>query len=192
MRKISNKFAKVGLALAAVATMSAAPMAASAADSPFGCTAPGKKQEGGAVIGAILGGLLGNQLAKNERGAGTAIGALAGAAAGGYVGCKVQTNDARNGIWADTYSQNGYRLANYVEPARLDRAGGTFIARSNVNLRAAPANGARKIGGLGRGEAFEALAYARGGDWVLVGQNGVGVGYVSTDYVSPSGGYYYR
>ena len=41
------------------------------------------------------------------------------------------------------------------------------------------------------GEGFQALARVRGTDWILVGQNGVGVGYVHGAYVRPAGGYQY-
>jgi hypothetical protein len=182
-----SRFAKAGLALtlAAALGVGAAPVAASAqSNTPFSCEAPGKKQEGGALIGALLGGLLGSQLAKNEQTAGALVGAGLGAAAGGYIGCKAQAGDANS---QETYVSNGYRLASYVQSTRLSQAGGRFIATSTVNLRAAPNTGASKVGALARGETFQAMAYAKGGQWVLVGRNGVGVGYASAAYVRPTG-----
>ena len=47
-----------------------------------------------------------------------------------------------------------------------------------------------RVGALRAGERFEALAHVRGSEWILVGQNGVGVGYVHQDYVRPIGRQY--
>lgn len=202
--KAQSPIAKTGLALTLAATLGvvAAPVAASAqsygrpADTPTTCSAPGGKQEGGALIGALIGGLLGSKVSKNERTAGAVIGAGLGAAAGGYIGCKAQANDARS-PYADgygygygresTYVRDGYRLASYVQPTRFQRAGGRFIATTTVNLRAAPDTRSNVVGRLNRGETFEALAYAQRGNWVLVSQRGVGIGYVAADYVRPTG-----
>lgn len=187
MQAHSKKFAATGMALALAATLgvTAAPVTASAApNGVIGCSAPGAKQEGGAIIGAILGGLIGNKVAKNERGAGTVIGAVAGAAAGSAIGCQVQKKDSLN---EGSYVSNGYRIANYVQPANFQKAGGRFIATSTVNLRSGPSTSAGKVGKLTRGETFTAMAYAKRGEWVLVSRNGVGVGYVNGAYVRPTG-----
>lgn len=187
MQKHSKKIAATGMALALAATLgvTAAPVTASA--QPNGvtsCSAPGKKQEGGAVIGALIGGLIGNKVASDEKAIGTILGAGVGAAAGGAIGCQVQKNDAQS---AGTYVSNGYRIANYVQPANFQRAGGRFIATSTVNLRSGPSTSAGKVGQLTRGETFTAMAYAKRGEWVLVSRNGVGVGYVHGAYVRPTG-----
>lgn len=155
------------------------------------CDAKGGKQEVGAAIGALLGAAIGSNVAKNERRLGTLAGAAAGAAAGGWTGCKMQRDEAARGLRdfkgdpPGTYMSDGYRLAPYVEPARFSRAGGTMVATSALNVRAAPSTRAGKVGGLYAGQAFDALAYA--GDWILVGQNGVGAGYVNSRYVRPAG-----
>ena len=192
---------------AAVATMAAALSigAASGASaqtrlSPVvGCDAPGNKQVGGALIGALLGAAAGSNLAKNDRGTGTAIGAVVGAATGSYVGCKMQrTDQVQTGYGYGqtyepeyqqplTYSHSGYRLSGDISPAKYVRDGGSFAASSNLNLRGAPSTSARKVGSLHAGERFQALARVRGTDWILVGQNGVGVGYVSGRYAQPVG-----
>lgn len=182
----NSKIAKVGLALSVAATMLGAPIAANAQTGVFNCAAQGNKQEGGAVIGALLGGLLGSQVSKNERGAGALVGAGVGAAAGSYLGCKSQTNDSyANGV----YDRNGQRLASYVQPARYERANMRMVAVTNVSLRAGPSTSTSKVGGLTRGETFQAAAYANGGQWVLVSRNGVGIGYVHSGYVQPANGY---
>ena len=164
------------------------------------CDAQGNKQVGGALIGALLGAAAGSNLAKNDRGTGTAIGAVAGAATGSYVGCKMQRDEAARGGYAyqgggsyrpATYSQNGYRLSGDIAPAHFQRDGGAFVANSTLNLRAAPTTSSARVGSLRAGEGFQALARVRGTDWILVGQNGVGVGYVHGAYVRPAGGYQY-
>lgn len=163
------------------------------------CDAQGNKQVGGALIGALLGAAAGSNLAKNDRGTGTAIGAVAGAATGSYVGCKMQRDEAARGGYAQgggsyrpaTYTQNGYRLNGDIAPANFQRDGGAFVANSTLNLRAAPTTGSARVGSLRAGEGFQALARVRGSEWILVGQNGVGVGYVHGAYVRPAGGYQY-
>ena len=198
---------------AAVATMAAALSvgAASGASaqtslSPVvGCDAPGTKQVGGALIGALLGAVAGSNLAKNDRGTGTAIGAVVGGATGSYVGCRMQRTDQAQNAYGygqqpayqqpayqqpSTYSHRGYRLSGDISPATYVRDGGDFAASSNLNLRGAPSTSARKVGSLRAGERFQALARVRGTDWILVGQNGVGVGYVSGRYARPVGHQY--
>lgn len=186
MTKILN--AKIGsatLALYVAAALGAAPVAANAAESgPFACAASGQKQEKGALIGAVLGGLLGSQVSKNERAAGAVVGAGLGAAVGSYAGCNTQVKEA---YAAGTYQVGGRTLAGYVQPARFERAGGQYAATTRVNLRAAPTTSARAVGMLQPGERFQAMATTNNGRWVLVGRNGVGVGYVARAYVMPSG-----
>lgn len=164
-----------------------------------GCDAPGNKQVGGALIGALLGAAAGSNLAKNDRGTGTALGAVAGAAAGSYVGCRMQRADTQRGAYAAnygyqqqpaTYTHAGYRLDTSVAPAQLSNDGGVFVATSSVNLRGAPTVRSARVGALRPGERFQALARVRGSDWILVGQDGVGVGYVHDAYVRPIGHQY--
>lgn len=158
------------------------------------CDAAGNKQAGGALIGALLGAVAGSNLAKNDRGTGTAIGAVAGAATGSYVGCKMQrdqagANYAYQGGYAQpaTYVQGGYRLNANLAPARFVRDGGTFVATSTVNLRAAPSTGSARVGALRPGETFQSMARVSGTEWILVGRGGIGVGYVHGAYVQPAG-----
>ena len=88
---------RAAIALSALLAVTGAAPAAHAQTGPlasiFGCSAPGAKQEGGAVLGAVLGGLIGNQVAKNERELGTVLGAALGAAAGSWIGCRMQSTD---------------------------------------------------------------------------------------------------
>jgi hypothetical protein len=163
------------------------------------CDAPGGKQAGGALIGALLGAAAGSNLAKHDRGTGTAIGAVVGAATGSYVGCKMQRDDQAQAAYGygpaysapATYSHAGLRLSGQISPASYVREGGLFAADTRLNLRGAPTTAARKVGQLQAGERFQAMARVRGTDWILVGQNGVGVGYVHGAYVRPVSGYQY-
>lgn len=158
------------------------------------CDAPGNKQVGGALIGTLLGGVAGSNLAKNDRGTGTAIGAVVGGATGSYVGCKMQRDSAGQPAYGQqaqyrpaTYVHSGYRLSGDLAPARFERDGGAFVATSTLNLRSAPTTRSERVGSLRAGQTFESLARVRGTEWILVGQNGVGVGYVHGAYVEPAG-----
>jgi len=195
---LKNTFAAVSM----VALLGAGGSAALAQEKTGGgiksvvkCDAKGGKQEMGAIIGALAGAAAGSNLAKNDRGTGTAVGAAVGAAAGSWTGCKMQRDEAAagkrayKGEPAGTYSSGGYRLAPHVAPARFSPAGGSFVATSNLNLRAAPTAKAQKVGAMAVGERFEALAYSDG--WILVGHKGVGVGYVHGGYTRPASQVHY-
>lgn len=149
-----------------------------------GCSAPGGKQEVGAVIGGLVGGLIGNKVGGRHATGETIAGAAVGAAAGSAIGCEAQKSSARN---TGTYTRNGYRLQSNISPANYRRIGDGFVAESSVNLRAAPTTNSARVGRLRAGERFEALAQVRGTNWILVGQGGVGVGYVHGDFVRPAG-----
>lgn len=149
-----------------------------------GCSAPGGKQEAGAVIGALVGGFIGNQVGGRHATGETVAGAAVGAAAGSAIGCEAQKDRARN---AGTYAHDGYRLDRRIAPASYRGIDSLFVAEAGVNLRAAPTTKSAKVGRLRAGERFQALARVRGGDWILVGRDGVGVGYVRGDFVHPAG-----
>ena len=186
MRNAKTKTIGGGLAAAMLAGALALGGATTASAGVTGCSAPGGKQKGGAVIGALLGGLIGNQLGGRHATGETIAGAAVGAAAGSAIGCEVQKDKAdRHG--SATYTQGGYRLSRQISPARYSRINDTFVAESGVNLRAAPTTNSGRVGRLQAGERFQALAQVRGTDWILVGHNGVGVGYVRADFVRPAG-----
>jgi uncharacterized protein YgiM (DUF1202 family) len=168
--------------LAGVIALGAAPASAGVT----GCSAPGGKQEVGAVLGAVAGGLLGSKLGGRHDTAETVVGAGAGAAAGSAIGCEMQKDRAEKASAGGTYTRNGYRLSSEVSPASYSRMGQTYVADSTVNLRSAPSARSGRVGSLRRGERFQALAAVRGSDWILVGQGGVGIGYVRGDLVRPA------
>jgi uncharacterized protein YgiM (DUF1202 family) len=153
-----------------------------------GCSAPGGKQEAGAVIGGVLGGLLGHSVGGRHATTETVAGVAAGAAAGSAVGCESQKSRTRaQSQRPATYARNGYRLSSDIAPASYSRMGQTFVANRATNLRSAPTSGSARVGSLRPGERFQALASVRGTDWILVGQGGIGVGYVRGDLVRPVG-----
>ena len=135
----------------------------------------------------MLGGLIGNKIGGRKATGETVAGVALGAAAGSAIGCEAQKGkQARyDGDRNGTYSRNGYRLSSYVRSARYNRIGEPFVAERTVNLRAAPTTNSARVGRLASGERFQAMAEVRGSDWILVGQNGTGVGYVRRDFVSP-------
>ena len=190
MTKTIKSFSKIiGLSLAMSATaltMVAAPTTASAMSQKLGgvigCNASGGKQEVGAVIGGLLGAVAGNKLAKHDRGTGTAIGAVVGAGAGSYAGCQMQKTRAANNA-GGVYNSNGISVSNAVDASPMTRIKGKYVARSNLNLRAAASTRGQAVGSVRAGEVFQALGRTGDGKWILVGQDGVGVGYVSSAYV---------
>lgn len=185
MRNAKTKTIGGGLAAAMFAGALALGAAGPASAGVTGCSAPGGKQEAGAVIGGLLGGLIGNQLGGRHATGETIAGAAVGAAAGSAIGCEAQKDRVQSQA-SPTYTKNGYRLYRNVSPASYQRIGQTFVAQAGVNLRGAPTTSSAKVGRLQAGERFQALAEVRGSDWILVGRNGVGVGYVRGDFVRPA------
>jgi uncharacterized protein YgiM (DUF1202 family) len=186
-KKIDLKNLIAGLAMTATAlTLVTAPTTASAMSQKLGgvigCNASGGKQEAGAVIGGLLGAVAGNKLAKHDRGTGTAIGAVVGAGAGSYAGCQMQKSRAADNA-GGVYTSNGIRVSNSVDAAPMTKIKGKYVARSNLNLRAAATTRGQAVGSVRAGETFQALGRTGDGKWILVGQDGVGVGYVSSAYV---------
>jgi uncharacterized protein YcfJ len=186
-KKITPRTVMLGLAMTATAlSMVAAPTSASAMSQKLGgvvgCNASGGKQEAGAVVGGLLGALAGNKLAKHDRGTGTAIGAVVGAGAGSYAGCQMQKSRAAENA-GGIYTSNGIRVAQSVDAAPMTKIKGKYVARSTLNLRASASTRGERIGALQAGETFQALGRTGDGQWILVGQDGVGVGYVSSAYV---------
>lgn len=184
MRTLKTKTIGGGVAAAILAGALSLGGVSSASAGVTGCSAPGGKQEAGAVIGAVLGGVIGNQVGGRHATGETVAGAAVGAAAGSAIGCEAQKTRANN---SGTYTRNGYRLSGNVSPASYDRIGNAYVAESGVNLRAAPTTNSARVGRLQTGERFQALAQVRGSDWILVGRNGIGVGYVRGDFVRPAG-----
>jgi len=178
-----TKIKTITLTLGAAATALSLAAAPQASAGVVGCKASGSKQEIGAVLGGLLGGLAGNQIAgKGDRGAGTAIGAVVGAGAGSAVGCGMQKSDAAKEV-GGIYKSGGYRYAQTVQAVPLVETKGKYVARSTLNLRADASTYGQRLGSVSSGTTFQALGRTGDGKWILVGQDGVGVGYVSSAYV---------
>jgi surface antigen len=80
----------------------------------------------------------------------------------------------------------GLRLAPGVElAAAYEGAPERYAARSAVNLRAAPSLSSRAVGKLAKGEQVEVIGRVGGATWLLVGRDGVGVGYASEAAMRP-------
>lgn len=156
--------AALAVSAAALIGAAAVPTAASAqvGRNVVNCDAPGGRQATGAVLGAVIGGVIGNQVAKNERTLGTVAGAGLGAAAGSYVGCKQQRDRAV--AYQSAYG-SGYAAAN------------TYVARSNLKVRAAPSTRSAQVGSLGAGQPFQAAGSQNG--WIRLANGG----WVSGAYV---------
>lgn len=180
---ISTKIKTITLTLGAAATALSLAAAPQANAGVVGCKASGSKQEVGAVLGGLLGGLAGNKIAgKGDRGTGTAIGAVIGAGAGSAVGCNMQKSEAAKEV-GGIYKSGGYRYAQTVRAAPLVETKGKYVTRSTVNLRADASTYGQRLGAVQSGTTFQALGRTGDGKWILVGQDGVGVGYVSSAYV---------
>jgi hypothetical protein len=192
----------VAATVALAAATAAAGLAAPASADPLipgvtGCGASGDKQAGGAVVGALAGGLLGNSLSGHNRTTGTVLGTAVGAAAGSAVGCQMQHNDEQRAQAAEASQAaeaappprddrpDRYPLGRGVLPADYHRLDGGLVVTHSAALRASPDSRSRRLGMLHRGERFDAMAEVRGTDWLLVGRNGVGVGYVQRANARP-------
>lgn len=192
----TQKAAVAAAALLATAGVAAPSLAQSDPLIPgvTGCGAAGNKQAGGAIVGALAGGLLGNSVSGHNRTTGTLLGAALGGAAGSAVGCQMQHNDEQRAAQvqavapSQTATRGGpddYELANGIARSSYEERDDTLVATRPVTLHASPATRGRAVGKLRRGQRFDALAQVRGTDWILVGRDGVGVGYVQSAYTGP-------
>ena len=162
--KTSGKIALAAL----ISTLAIGGAATNANAAVTTCNSSGGRQEAGALIGAVVGGVIGNNVAKNERGLGTVAGAGLGAAAGSMIGCNQQDKRA-----ADERARYGYSGKD------------AWVAHANVNIRSQPTAHSARVGGLQAGQRFQSMGVTRDGQWVIVGQNGRHVGFVSRGYASP-------
>jgi hypothetical protein len=94
------------------------------------------------------------------------------------VGCKMQKSDAAKATSAASTSRR-----HPLRSSRSSRAADVKIKTSTSPARPEPARGRldprRQAGRVGAGQTFQALGRTGDGKWILVGQDGVGVGYVS-------------
>jgi surface antigen len=148
----------------------------------------------GTILGGTLGGMTGSWLGcKLQRNAQVkAQRAVEQAAVSG----KNQTwSDAESGASGDVKVSKGIsatdlaglKLANGVEPAAAyTSTTGPYVATAAVNVRSAPATTGKIIGKLASGDEIWVPAGVKGSPWLLVSQNGVGQGYVSSALLKPA------
>ena len=68
-----------------------------------------------------------------------------------------------------------------------DAVGGDYTARGTANLRSSPSTTGKVVGKLSAGQRVEVLGGAPNSNWLLVGRDGYGAGYVSSALLSQSG-----
>jgi hypothetical protein len=95
--------------------------------------------------------------------------------------------------YAQPISLAGLRVASNVQlQTRLETAPSTrYTATGAVNLRSGPSTSSAVVGKLRAGEQLDGIAKVEGQNWILVGRNGQGVGYVSQSLLRPVGGQTY-
>lgn len=104
-----------------------------------------------------------------------------GASSGGYSSA---ANAGQAVSLAGLRVASNVQLATQLETPPAPR----YTARSTANLRAGPSTSTAVVGQLRAGDYVDGLARVRGQNWILVGRNGQGIGYVSESVVSPLGG----
>jgi surface antigen len=161
----------------------------------------------GGALGAVLGNRIAGS---GSRTLGTIIGGALGAAGGSLVGCKLQQRDrdraeraAQTAVqtgqsqeWrndetgasgrVDVANAGGMTLADLkfadgVEPASgFVKVGDSYAASAAANIRSAPGTSAAVRGKLASGQRVWVPASVKGQPWMLISDNGVGQGYVSS------------
>ena len=174
-----------------------------------------KQKIGAAIGGVAGGFLGNRVAGSGSRTVGTVAGAAVGAAAGSALGCKLQRSDqakaeaalartAESGqpqSWSNqaagtagstrvvadqSHGLSGLKLAQGIEPAsNYSRIDGSYAARSRVNVRSTASLSGQVIGQLAPGEQVWVPASAADDNWLLVSRDGVGIGYVSANYMAP-------
>ena len=95
--------------------------------------------------------------------------------------------DVVSSSYGPPLSGDGLRFERGVTVLRsYDAVGGDYTARSTANLRAGPSTSGKVVGKLSAGERVEVLGGAPNSNWLLVGRNGYGVGYVSASLLNQS------
>jgi surface antigen len=96
--------------------------------------------------------------------------------------------DVVSSSYGPPLSGDGLRFERGVTVLRsYDAVGGDYTARSTANLRSGPSTSGKVVGKLSAGERVEVLGGAPNSNWLLVGRNGYGVGYVSASLLSQAG-----
>lgn len=92
---------------------------------------------------------------------------------------RIQVLDRAYSPQSGTVSSGRWRFADGVTPAsRVSSVGGTYSAKSRVNVRAAPSTRSPVVDRLRVGEQFQSTGSANGG-WLAMVEDGLVQGYVS-------------
>lgn len=97
------------------------------------------------------------------------------------------------GSWAAEFSADSLKLAPGVTKAMegYEAPATTYIVANPTSVYSDHSYFDDKVtGNLKRGEHVEALAKVKDYDWILVGRNGVGFGYVPISMLSPADQYH--
>lgn len=101
---------------------------------------------------------------------------------------QIQVLNRASSPQSGTVSSGRWRFADGVTPAsRVSNLGGTYSAKSRVNVRAAPNTSAPVIDRLQIGEQFQSGGSANGG-WLAVVEGGLIQGYVAGSMAQQAGG----
>jgi hypothetical protein len=91
---------------------------------------------------------------------------------------------------AQTNNLNAIRLSNDVvpPPQGFEAISGKYVAAKATDIYISPFIWAGKVKGrhLNAGQPVEVMAKLRGYDWLLIGNNGEGIGYVPISALSPA------
>lgn len=143
----------------------------------------------GAALGAAAGSYIGCRMqvddqAKAEAAARTAL----------DTGTSQTWNNASTGASGGTRvipvsngsgSSSNVRLSGNVTPVNLTAGSGQYQAVTTANVRSGPSTSATLLGRLTAQQKVEVIAKVTGQPWYLLGQNGIGVGYVSSSLLRP-------
>jgi hypothetical protein len=93
--------------------------------------------------------------------------------------------------FAADISADSFKLApNVVKAPGYETPATTYIVANGTNIYSDHSfAGTQVTGELKRGDHAEVLAKVKGWDWVLVGKDGTGIGYVSISMLSPADKY---
>lgn len=147
----------------------------------------------GSAIGGLVGSYVGEQLDAQDRKEleARSATALASVPDGQSVAWASNRTDARAQIVpsntrTETRNMTFVRSAKIESPVSMRPLGKPYQANSASNVRSGPSTQNPIVDGLQASETFTAMGSVGGDQWIVVGKNGVAVGYVAASLVSPA------
>jgi outer membrane lipoprotein SlyB/uncharacterized protein YraI len=148
----------------------------------------------GTILGGTLGGVAGSWLGcKLQRNA--QVKAQRAVEQAAVTGKNQTWSDPESGASGDVKVSKGataadlagFKLASGVEPASAyNSTTGSYIATAAANVRSAPSTSGKVLARLASGDSVFVPAGVKGSPWLLVSQNGIGQGYVSSALLKPA------